>query len=453
MLTLFNSLARHKENFIPIDESHIRMYVCGPTVYDIPHIGNARSAVVYDMLFRLLKQLYPKVTYARNITDVDDKINKAAKEKNISIQTLATAMTEKYHSDMQALNILTPTFEPKATENIPQIIAMIEKLIANDNAYVSDNHVLFSVESFPEYGKLSGRDVDDMIAGSRVEIASYKKNPADFVLWKPASQDDDSSSIFDSPWSKGRPGWHIECSAMSVALLGEDFDIHGGGADLTFPHHENEIAQSRCANPNSHYAKYWIHNGFLTVNGEKMSKSLNNFITVRELLDQGINGNILRFIFLSTHYRKPLDYNDKIFSDAKKALVKFSMVFSQNAILEPQQGNEFILPEIIEALSDDINTPLAISHLHNLTKEIHKNPSKEQLSRLLSSLDFLGINARVEQGGDILNHDVDKLLTEIKSARLAKDYAKADEIRDQIDGLGYKLTYLADNEIIAIKKD
>ena len=277
---LFNTLTHKEEPITTLEPGHLKMYVCGPTVYDRPHIGNARSAVIYDLLFRFARVVFPKVTYVRNITDVDDKINKAAKEQKISIQELTQTITNFFYADIGALNVLRPTHEPRATENIAEIIAMIEMLIANGNAYVNKGHVLFNVSSYADYGKLANRQLDEMIAGSRIEVADYKNDPLDFVLWKPADDEDDISSVFQSPWGDknngGRPGWHIECSAMSSKYLGTDFDIHGGGADLQFPHHENEIAQSCCATPGSHYARFWVHNGFLTVNGEKMSKSLKN---------------------------------------------------------------------------------------------------------------------------------------------------------------------------------
>lgn len=339
-LQFYNSLTRKKETLNPITSGKVGMYVCGPTVYARPHIGNARSVVVYDVLYRLLRHVYGEtnVTYVRNITDVDDKINTAAIERGITIQALTAEVTQQFHDDIGALNCLPPNIEPRATEHIAGMIAMIEKLIANGNAYVGSDgkHVLFSVTSHqspekntdnwrPEtgdwyYGMLSGRTVEEQQAGARVAVEDYKKHSGDFVLWKPTDDEDDASSVFDSPWGKGRPGWHIECSVMSTHYLGDTFDIHGGGADLKFPHHENEIAQSCCANPYSEFAKLWVHNGFLTVNGEKMSKSLGNFITVKELLDKGIKGEVIRLALLSAKYNEPLDWNDKVVSDASKLL-------------------------------------------------------------------------------------------------------------------------------------
>ncbi|MGB1539987.1 MAG: cysteine--tRNA ligase, partial [Rickettsiales bacterium] len=295
-----NTMTRKVEAFEPIDPDHVRMYACGPTVYDRAHIGNGRAAVVYDVLARFLRHQFPKVTYARNITDVDDKINAAAKANGESISSLTKRVTGWYHEDMAAIGCVHPDVEARATQHIPEMLKMIEQLIANGHAYAEQGHVLFAVASDEAYGCLSRRNRDEMIAGARVEVAPYKKDPADFVLWKPSVEDEPG---WDSPWGYGRPGWHLECSAMSTKYLGENFDIHGGGADLMFPHHENEIAQSTCSMKGSSFARYWVHNGFLTVNGEKMSKSLGNFFTVRDLLDQGVDGEAIRWALLSTHYR------------------------------------------------------------------------------------------------------------------------------------------------------
>ncbi|MEE8515169.1 MAG: cysteine--tRNA ligase, partial [Alphaproteobacteria bacterium] len=304
-LKLYNTLTREKAPFVPIDPGHVRIYVCGPTVYDLAHIGNARPVVVFDVLYRLMRRLYPKVTYVRNITDVDDKIIDAARAEDIPIDALTARTADAFHQDMAQLGTLEPDFEPRATEHIPQMIAMIEKLITTENAYEAEGHVLFHVPSMADYGRLSRRDRREMLAGARVEVAPYKRDPADFVLWKPSADDQPG---WDSPWGWGRPGWHIECSAMSETLLGECFDIHGGGLDLVFPHHENEIAQSRCANKGGKFVNVWMHNGYLTVDGEKMSKSLGNFLTVRELLELGFEGESLRLALLKAHYRQPLDF-------------------------------------------------------------------------------------------------------------------------------------------------
>ncbi len=432
-IRFFNTLSRKEEEFVAIDPNHIKLYVCGPTVYDRPHLGNARSIVVYDILYRFLKEIFPKVTYVRNITDVDDKINAAAKEQSISIQELTKQITEFFYFDIDVLNNLRPTFEPKATDHIKEVIEMIKSLIENGNAYESEGHVLFDVNSYKEYGSLSNRNLDEMVAGARVEIASYKNNPLDFVLWKPAAKDDDKSSIFDSPWSQGRPGWHIECSAMSSKYLGPDFDIHGGGADLQFPHHENEIAQSRCSNENSHYAKYWIHNGFLTVNGEKMSKSLKNFITVRDLLDKGVSGLTIRFFLLSSHYRKPLDFNQKAIDDSQKSLEKFY------SVLDKVEFDKKDLPnKILELLADDLNISKVVAFLHEMVKEIKTSNSEDVKRQLASSLDFLGLfdkNFLEKKQSSQTSLDAKYIEEKIElraQAKKDKDYQKADQIRNNL---------------------
>ncbi len=433
-LYLYNSLTGKKELFSPIDPKNVRMYVCGPTVYDKPHIGNARAVVVYDVLFRILKNIYGKnsVTYVRNITDVDDKINKAAKENNETIQNLTSRITNLFHNDMDALNNLRPTYEPKATENIENIINLIQKIIDNKNAYVSENHVLLDVSSIQKtddchYGILSGKKIEHNIAGARVEVESYKRNPEDFVLWKPADKDDDASSVFDSPWGKGRPGWHIECSAMSSAILGNDFDIHGGGADLKFPHHENEIAQSKCAHPESHYAKYWVHNGFVTVNGEKMSKSLGNFTTVRDLLDKGWHGETIRLALLSTHYRKPLDFNDKVLKDAEKTLNKFYETIKNPSI---KNISNFELGSLL----DDMNIPLAIADLHGMIKD--------NLSNFQKMCDLLGIcqltpeewfaHKQKNKSSEFSEEYILQKIAERVEAKKNKNFVLADQIKNEL---------------------
>lgn len=448
VIKFFNTLTKNKEVFEPIDKNHIRFYVCGPTVYSRPHIGNARSIVIYDLLYRFLQSEFPKVTYVRNITDVDDKINKAAKKDNISIKQLTNQVIKDFNSDIGYLNVLKPSFEPKATENISEIIQLIEKLIASDNAYISEGHVLFDVNSFKDYGKLSRRNLDEMITGARIEEADYKKNPLDFVLWKPASENDDISSIFNSPWSKGRPGWHIECSAMSNKFLGQDFDIHGGGADLQFPHHENEIAQSKCANHGSNYAKYWMHNGFLTVSGEKMSKSLGNFITIADLIEKNISGIVIRFLLLSTHYRKPLDFTDKALKDATKSIEKFYSILDQNSFSLEKFDNPY-LEKVILSLKDDLNSPLAFSILHSLVKDFKNSDQKEKLqSNLVEILEFLGLlDQNYFSSKSRININEDYILAKIEERNVAKknkDYSKADKIRDDL---------LSSNVIIKDSKD
>lgn len=423
-MKLSNTLTRTVEAFTPIDPAHIKMYVCGPTVYARPHIGNARSVVVYDQLYRLLKHDFPNVTYVRNITDVDDKINAAAVERGITIRALTEEVTGQFHADMGALSCLHPTVEPRATEHIAQMIAMIEALIARGYAYAAEGHVLFRVEKDPNYGQLSRRSVKDMVAGARVEVAPYKEYPGDFVLWKPASEKDDASSKFESPWGVGRPGWHIECSAMSATHLGHDFDIHGGGSDLMFPHHENEIAQSTCAHEGSHYAKCWVHNGFLTVNGEKMSKSLGNFITVHDLLEKGVKGEVIRFALLSTRYNEPLDWSEKLLSDAQKVLDR---LYRQAA---PAGGE--VNTELLDALRDNLNTPKAIAILQTLDG-----------AELKASANFLGfLNHSAEawfqgEGEDTLWIEVQ--IEARNAAKKAKDYQKSDEIRDLLKAKGIVL--------------
>lgn len=426
MLHLYNSLTRKKEEFQPLDASNIRMYVCGPTVYDRAHLGNARAVVVYDVLYRVLQSLYPKVTYVRNITDVDDKINAAAKANGEPISALTERTLKQFHEDMGALNCLNPTYEPRATNHISDMTAMIEKLIANNHAYESAGHVLYSVKTNTEYGVLSGRKAEEQEAGARVAVEKYKRDAGDFVLWKPADADDDASSIFDSPWGNGRPGWHIECSAMSHTLLGVDFDIHGGGADLKFPHHENEIAQATCAHKGSHYAKYWVHNGFLTVNGEKMSKSLGNFTTVRELLDKGIRGEVIRYALLSTHYSKPLDWSEKLLDDSKKAMDKFYKHALTPTPLPRGEGQV-----ILEALKDDMNTPKAIALLHEnpalipqaaqLLGLFHENPKDWFMKPEVNAEEAAKIQALIDARND---------------AKANKNFAEADKLRAEIVALG-----------------
>lgn len=374
-IQLTNTRSRSKERLVPIDPQNLRMYLCGPTVYDRAHLGNARPVVVFDVLYRLLRHVYGDrhVTYVRNFTDVDDKINAAALARRQAgdprpLETLIRERTEEtigwYHADMDALGALRPDHEPRATDYIPQMIAMIEELVAKGHAYAAEGHVLFDVRSFPGYGQLSGRSVDDMIAGARVEVAPFKRDPMDFVLWKPS---DAELPGWDSPWGRGRPGWHIECSAMSEALLGRSFDIHGGGIDLQFPHHENEIAQSCCAHPHDEFARIWLHNEMLQVEGKKMSKSLGNFFTVRDLLDQGIPGEVIRFVFLMTHYRKPMDWT------ADKARAAESVLRRWRGLVAGIEPAASPAPAVVAALADDLNTAGAIAELHRLAEAI-RNP-------------------------------------------------------------------------------
>lgn len=421
-IRLSNTLSRSVEMLIPLDPLNVKMYVCGPTVYARPHIGNARSVVVYDVLHRLLKHDFPNVTYVRNITDVDDKINAAAVERGCTIQALTEEVTNQFHADMGALSCLKPTIEPRATEHIAQMITMIEALIEKGFAYAADGHVLFRVQKDPNYGKLSGRSVKDMVAGARVEVAPYKEYAGDFVLWKPASEKDDASSKFDSPWGVGRPGWHIECSAMAATHLGNDFDIHGGGSDLMFPHHENEIAQSTCAHTGSHYAKLWVHNGFLTVNGEKMSKSLGNFITVHDLLSKGVKGEVIRFALMSTRYNEPLDWSEKLLSDAQKVLDRLYRI-------APLQVSGEVNIEVLDALRDNLNTPKALAILQTL-----------EGAELKATANFMGL-LNLTSDGWFKGASDDTLWIEVQidarnEAKKAKDFKKSDEIRDALKAKG-----------------
>ena len=387
-IQLTNTRSRSKERLVPIDPQNLRMYLCGPTVYDRAHLGNARPVVVFDVLYRLLRHVYgaDHITYVRNFTDVDDKINAAALARREAgdprpLEELIRERTEEtigwYHADMDALGALRPDHEPRATDYIPQMIAMIEDLVAKGHAYAAEGHVLFDVRSFPQYGRLSGRSVDDMIAGARVEIAPFKRDPMDFVLWKPS---DSGLPGWDSPWGRGRPGWHIECSAMSEALLGRSFDIHGGGIDLQFPHHENEIAQSCCAHPHDEFARIWLHNEMLQVEGKKMSKSLGNFFTVRDLLDQGIPGEVIRFVFLMTHYRKPMDWTADKAREAERTLKEWATLAdaSFDALSDVPQ-------EIIEDLSDDLNTWEVIETCRDLY-------TADRRKELNAALSLVGIN-------------------------------------------------------------
>lgn len=426
MLKIYNSLTSKIEEFIPINEEKIKIYSCGLTVYDKAHLGHARATIAVDILVRILKHLYKNVIYVRNITDVDDKINIRATEQGISIQKLTSEVIEFCNNDMKYLNNLTPNHEPKATEHIKEIIDIIQKLINNGHAYIADGHVLFDINSYNEYGRLSNKNIDELQTGTRIEIKNYKKNPLDFILWKPSLSIDDESSKFESPWGVGRPGWHIECSAMSHKYLGENFDIHCGGVDLKFPHHENEIAQSCCAFKNSSFAKYWYHIGFLMVEGEKMSKSLGNFITISNLINDGINGKVVRFAMLKNHYRKPLDFNKSLIYEAEKNLKNLH----KNII--NFDCEEIVPNELIEVLSDDINMPKAIALLNKFNE--NKNYDK-----LKNSLKFLGLfdNNLLEKSNNLNNiniteKEINNLIKKRNIAKQNKNWTKADEIRDYL---------------------
>lgn len=424
ILKLTNSLGRHKQVFEPLNPNNVGVYVCGPTVYNYAHIGNARPAVVFDVLRRLLSHLYPKVTYVSNITDIDDKIMNAAKETGVPIDVITKKYTDIYNADMAALGVLPPDHQPRATETIPEMIAMIENLIKRGHAYEAEGHVIFNVPSFKEYGALSGRNRDEQIAGARVDVAPYKKDPADFVLWKPSSNEQPG---WDSPWGFGRPGWHIECSAMAEKFLGANFDIHGGGVDLTFPHHENEIAQSVCSHENTGFARVWMHNGFLMVEGEKMSKSIGNVLLVHDLLKDA-PGEAMRFALLSSHYRQPFDWTQRGLDDAVKTLSHFYDVIAA-------AGDEGAVdPEFLEALCDDLNTSKAITLIHGMAKSGRGADLKAsaKLMGLLQDADaFFGA-----VGADVDVELIESLLAERIVARDAKNWAESDRIRDELIKMG-----------------
>ncbi|MBO9472405.1 cysteine--tRNA ligase [Shimia sp. R10_1] len=432
-ITLHNTLSRKKEIFTPIKADDVRMYVCGPTVYDRAHIGNARPVVVFDVLYRLLREVYGKdaVTYVRNFTDVDDKINARAAESGRAIGEITAETTQWYLDDMGALGAMEPNHMPRATQYIAQMITMIETLIADGFAYAHDGHVLFRVRKYDDYGKLSGRSVDDMIAGARVEVASYKEDPMDFVLWKPSSED---LPGWDSPWGRGRPGWHIECSAMSYEILGASFDIHGGGNDLMFPHHENEIAQSCCANKGAPMANYWLHNEMLQVEGKKMSKSLGNFFTVRDLLDghdgnPGVPGEVIRFVFLSTHYGKPMDWTAKKAAEAEATLRKWRTL---TAGIEPATS---VPAEVLQPVADDLNTAGAITALHQFA-------SAGDAASLLAGAQFLGLLTE-EMGAWAEGVDLSAYETLLADARATametKDFSDVDRIKTVLTEAGVEV--------------
>ncbi|MBW4034648.1 MAG: cysteine--tRNA ligase [Proteobacteria bacterium] len=432
-LRLHNTKSRHREVFTPIDPGHVKLYVCGPTVYDHAHIGNARPVVVFDVLVRLLRHLYPRVTYVRNITDVEDKINARAHEAGESIAALTARTTAWYHRDMAALFAAPPDIEPLVTTHIDDIIALITRLIANNHAYEAEGHVLFAVASDPAYGAFSGRNPEELLAGARVDVAAYKRDPGDFVLWKPSSGD---LPGWDSPWGRGRPGWHIECSAMIWKHLGENFDIHGGGDDLIFPHHENEIAQSTCAFPGSGFANYWMHNRMLLVNGEKMSKSLGNFITLEQALAHA-PGEAVRFLLLKTHYRSTLDFTWAGLDDAKRELDRFYRALQKHP---DAPATTEIPPVVLDRLADDLNTPGAIAALHGLADAaLGGDPlaaSKMQATGALLGLFNVSpaawFQAPAGADTDRTAATIDQLIAERIAARRAKNFARADEIRAEL---------------------
>lgn len=439
ILTLFNTLSKTKETFSPLDPAHVKMYVCGPTVYDFAHIGNARPVVVFDVLFRLLQRLYPKITYVRNITDVDDKINTAAIASGESMYTITGCTIQAYHEDMEALYTLPPTVEPRATAHILHMIELIQTLMRKGFAYEAKGHVLFRRKAFEDYGHLSRRTLEDMVNGARVEIAPYKEDPADFVLWKPST---DATPGWESPFGFGRPGWHIECSAMSKAYLGECFDIHGGGIDLVFPHHENEIAQSCAAHGTERMANYWVHNGHVMVDGAKMSKSLGNFLTVRELLKK-YDGEVLRLAFLQTHYRQPIDFSYATLDAAKNTLDRFYLALSENH--REERNDSLTEPDaaVYHALLEDMNTPLALTYLHKLLKEYHHTKSFEFLDKIKASGGLLGLFNQSPRtylcGGTFDEACIEALIQKRAEAKKRRDFTHADALRKELEDMGVLL--------------
>ncbi len=448
---IHNTLGRKKEEFIPADPVHVRMYTCGPTVYNYAHIGNARPAVISDLLVRVLRHLYPKVTYVSNITDIDDKIINASNETGVAINDITEKYEKIYNEDMRSLGVLPPDIQPHATDFIPEMIELIEMMMANGSAYESEGHVLFDVTSYSAYGKLSGRDREDQIAGSRVEVASYKRDPGDFVLWKPSVENQPG---WDSPWGFGRPGWHLECSVMSEKSLGLPFDIHGGGMDLTFPHHENEIAQSCGAhgedkNPRI-FSRYWLHNAMLNMNGEKMSKSLGNIFYIRDFLDKQ-PGEVLRLALLSGHYRQPLNWTDETITQARSILDRLYRVLNKFKDVVPDKERLKNPPEgVLSALCDDLNTSKALAELNDIAGKLSTSSGEESLklkAELLSSAYLLGIlqsNPEEWLGigqatGDIDKNKVEALIKEREEARLSKDFNRADEIRDELTQMSIEI--------------
>ena len=443
-LKLYNTRTRRKEVFEPLDLKAVRMYVCGPTVYDFAHIGNARPVIVFDVLFRLLRHLYgaDHVTYVRNITDVDDKINARAAEEGIPIRELTERTAAQFHADVAAIGALPPTIEPRATEHIPEMIALVQRLIERGHAYAAEGHVLFDVASDASYGELARRSTDEMRAGARVEVAPYKRDPMDFVLWKPSSG---SEPGWESPWGYGRPGWHLECSAMSAKHLGNVFDIHGGGIDLLFPHHENEVAQSTCAHGTEIMANIWMHNGHLQVEGQKMSKSLGNFITIHDIVSKGrMSAAAARLAMLSTHYRQPMDWTAEKVREAGFTLDKFTREIKG---LEARSG--FIDERILEPLMDDLNTPGAIAGLHEVMNALVDSnyENQENVDSVVNALDLLGfgefrdfnVSALAREQVSIDVSKVEELKNARLAARKAKNWAEADRIRDELVAMGIAL--------------
>ena len=424
---LTNNLNNKKEKFIPLDEKNIRMYVCGPTVYDDPHIGNARPLIIFDILFRLLKNNFSKVTYVRNITDIDDKIIKSSQDQKISTKELTEKVASSFLEDCKFLNCENPTYQPKATEHINLMIEMINQLIKKGFAYEKNKHVYFEVNKFTDYGQLSNKKLEDLIAGSRIEISDNKKNSEDFVLWKPSGKDEPA---WDSPWGKGRPGWHLECSAMSKKFLGDEFDIHGGGIDLLFPHHENEIAQSRCANDSKIFAKYWIHNAFITMSNEKMAKSQGNILKIKDFRNK-ISGQVIRMALMSAHYKQPLDWSDKLINDCQSTLDKWYRIYSSDT------KSIQVTDEVLKPLYEDLNTPGYIANLHKLYEKANKGENKELF---ISACKYIGLfNENNQQWekykknkASISESEINTKIDLRNKARANKDYKEADRIRDEL---------------------
>ena len=435
---LTNNLSNKKEKFVPIDEKNIGMYVCGPTVYDDPHIGNARPIVIFDILFKILKSKFLSVTYVRNITDVDDKIIKSSNEKKISISDLTQTVIKSFNEDCNYLNCENPTQQPKATEHIDLMIEMVSELIKKGFAYENNKHVYFEVKKFNDYGQLSNKKLEDLIAGSRIEVSDNKKNSEDFVLWKPSTENEPS---WESPWGKGRPGWHLECSAMSKKFLGNEFDIHGGGIDLIFPHHENEIAQSRCANDSKVFANYWLHNAFITMSNEKMAKSQGNILKIKDFRNK-VSGQVLRLALISAHYKQPLDWNDKLLEDCQNTIDKWYNVYLPST--------KDLKDEVIQPLYDDINTPGYIANLHKLYDKANKGTDEDK-QIFNSACNFIGLLQETkEEWLDYKKGKIDISETEIENkielrnkARADKNYKEADNIRD----------YLLDKGVLIEDKD
>ena len=435
-LNFFNTLSNTKEKFVSINSNEVGMYVCGPTVYDFPHIGNARPLVVFDVLFRLLQNLYGKnkVTYVRNITDIDDKIIESSKKNKKSIKELTETIIKSFREDCRYLNCLSPTFEPRATEHIKAMIDMVSNLLKNNHAYVNEKHVYFSVSSFKEYGKLSNKNSEQLVAGSRVEVSKYKKDPLDFVLWKPSNDEDPG---WESPWGRGRPGWHLECSVMSEKFLGKQFDIHGGGLDLVFPHHENEIAQSCCANKTEKFANYWLHNGFVTFDKEKMSKSIGNIVTISKLRNN-VNGQVVRLSLLSSHYKQPLDWNEKLIQESQNTLDKW---YGQFEKINPEKLNDDVLKPLLE----DLNTPEYIAKLHLLFEESSKG-NKSSKAKFLSACQQIGLLVEDRESWEdfkkskakVDENFINQKIKDRNEARKKGNYKLADILRKELE----------DNEVI-----